>query len=137
MSIHHCGSSEKRRSMHGPLPFHRGVLIERGRWRSPRARSDPARTCSPANASFECDPAWGHGHVLGEGQRTLPLLHYTVRGICVGVHTCVLTCVRTYVRACVCPTPDGGRVSAQRRIASLPWSALVIDMIPPPPRHCG
>lgn len=69
--------------------------------RSPRrawhvtCRSDLARACSPANARLECDPAWGHGHVLGEGQRTPPLLHYAVHGACVGVH------MRTYVRVCM------------------------------------
>lgn len=37
--------------------------------------SDSSRTCFPANARLKCDPAWGHGHVLGEGQQTPPC-HY-------------------------------------------------------------
>lgn len=84
------------------------------RTRSLCARSDLARACSPANASFECDPAWGHGHVLGEGQRTLPLLHYSVRGTRVDVHTCVLTYVRTSVRVSDSWRVRRVSVSAQR-----------------------
>lgn len=51
------------------LPLRRGALIERRHY---APRSDHARVCSPANARLECDPAWGRGHVLGEGQRTPP-----------------------------------------------------------------
>lgn len=32
-------------------------------------RCNRAGACSPTNARLECDPAWGHGYVLSEGQR--------------------------------------------------------------------
>ena len=65
----------------GARPAHFCLLPHRSRLSSAprrqtatcrRARSDRARACFPANARLECDPAWGHGHVLGEGQRTPP-----------------------------------------------------------------
>jgi len=51
------------------------------------AESDHFRACSPANARLECDPAWGHGHVLGEGQRTPPCSSTSPR-LTAGMRTC-------------------------------------------------
>jgi len=109
--------------VHGPLPFHRGALIERG---SPRAQSDPTRACFPANARLECDPAWGHGHVLDEGQRTSPLLHYGRLPPSAG-HAWV--CTRAYVFA---------------RIRQLASASVCVRVAPSEsaryrhdPRHCG
>ncbi|RLU22528.1 hypothetical protein DMN91_004806 [Ooceraea biroi] len=68
-SVRHCGDAREKRESTVALSF-----FHRDAYRAPAAtcQSDRSRACSPANARLECDPAWGHGHVLGEGQRTPP-----------------------------------------------------------------
>lgn len=149
----HCGGRQwKEKECARPtLPFHRGGAHRARSRHVPAVRSDPARTCSPANARLECDPAWGHGHVLVEGQRTPPLPRCAAprrpRGMrgCAHVPTCPRTCVYiyipTYVRACVrraCasahPTAGGPPRLRPRRVA--PMSAPV-PISTRDPRHCG
>lgn len=88
---------------------------ESGVYRAATCRSDRSRTCSPANARLECDPAWGHGHVLGEGQRTSPY-HY-IATECVDIRMCAISnSWRRYVTlSWDIVSGEGGRIPAARK----------------------